>query len=399
MRSQNRPGSPAPAPPQVNLEERANRARQLGHSLAGFAILRDEVAGAPGRATPSLLPRGRAAAGGRPLPAPLRARMERMLGHDFSQVRPIVGAHVRALGARAFVLGGQLHVAPEEFAPASAEGQRLLGHELAHVVQQRQGRSRAPAAGGLWLDSDPVLEREAESAGTRAMRGGKGAAGALDRTGPPQAGAAEGATGANVFQAAWGRRLAGAGRWLAEKGRRALNWIRGGVGGLAERWRRWRGGRGYEPVSQDDEVRVKRAPRRRRIELATSNLPPPVTNPEPRRDLPELRPQIAPPSFEELQRHREKNEKALRKRQTRASGSGESKKQETELTREEIAETTASALARQSEVSGHGRKPHGKYASSSSSHTLERNREKSQKAAVDKALTDRLERKKREEKK
>jgi hypothetical protein len=394
MRSQNRPGSPAPAPPQLNLEERANRARQLGHSLAGFAILRDEVAGAPGRATPSLLPRGRAAAGGRPLPAPLRARMERMLGHDFSQVRPIVGAHVRALGARAFVLGGQLHVAPEEFAPASAEGQRLLGHELAHVVQQRQGRSRAPAAGGLWLDSDPVLEREAESAGTRAMRGGKGAAGALDRTRPPQAGAAEGATGANVFQAAWGRRLAGAGRWLAEKGRRALNWIRGGVGGLAERWRRWRGGRAYEPVSQDGEVRVKPA-RRRRIELATSNLPPPVTDPEPRRDLPEPRQEIAPPSFEELQRNRQKQEKTLRKRDRLESGSGESKKQETVLTREEIAETTASALARQSEVSGHGRQPHGRYASASSAHTLERDQAKSQEVAVNKALSFALERKKK----
>ena len=98
---------------------------------------------------------------GRPLDAATRAGMERRLGHDFSRVRVHTDARAAdataALRADAFTVGEQITFAPGRFAPGTADGHRLLGHELAHVVQQRPGRD-APSA-------DPArAEREADAA-------------------------------------------------------------------------------------------------------------------------------------------------------------------------------------------------------------------------------------------
>src|SRR5690606_27769182 len=54
--------------------------------------------------------------------------------------------------------------------PHSAHGQRLLGHELAHVVQQRAGRVRNPFGSGTAVVQDPALEAEAERMGVRAVQ-------------------------------------------------------------------------------------------------------------------------------------------------------------------------------------------------------------------------------------
>jgi hypothetical protein len=77
---------------------------------------------------------------GRPLDPPARAFMEARFGHDFSQVRVYADARAgdsaRALQARAYTVGRNVVFAPEQYAPHTAEGRRLLAHELAHVVQQ-----------------------------------------------------------------------------------------------------------------------------------------------------------------------------------------------------------------------------------------------------------------------
>lgn len=77
---------------------------------------------------------------GRPLDPATRAYFERRFGRDFSDVRVHTGAAVdRAasdLGALAYTVGRHIAFAGSRYAPGSAEGRRLIAHELAHVVQQ-----------------------------------------------------------------------------------------------------------------------------------------------------------------------------------------------------------------------------------------------------------------------
>lgn len=107
---------------------------------------------------------------GAPLPAPVRAHMEQALGADFRDVRVHVGPQAERIGAIAFTAGADVFFAPGRFNPDTAEGRRLLGHELAHVVQQRQGRVRG-TAGAVTVVQDAALEAEADRAGVRAGMG------------------------------------------------------------------------------------------------------------------------------------------------------------------------------------------------------------------------------------
>lgn len=74
------------------------------------------------------------------------------LGADLSGVRVHTGraAHraSHSVGARAFALGRHVVFADGEYRPASAEGRRLLAHELAHVAQGEGVLRREPPAGG-----------------------------------------------------------------------------------------------------------------------------------------------------------------------------------------------------------------------------------------------------------
>ena len=77
------------------------------------------------------------------LPKPLRAEMERTYDTDFSSVR-IMESHVPTLnGSRAYTTGDDIHFAPGQFDPHTDNGREMIGHELAHVVQQRGGREAA----------------------------------------------------------------------------------------------------------------------------------------------------------------------------------------------------------------------------------------------------------------
>jgi hypothetical protein len=110
--------------------------------------------------------------GGKAMPTEVQAKMEGSFGTDFSSVRIHEGPRSQALGARAYTQGNQLHFAPGEYQPGSESGQALLGHELAHVVQQRQGRVQATTqAKGVGVNDDSALEREADEMGARAARG------------------------------------------------------------------------------------------------------------------------------------------------------------------------------------------------------------------------------------
>jgi hypothetical protein len=120
-------------------------------------------------------PGGAATGGsGEPMPAAVQARMEQSLGADFSGVRIHQGDQATSLGALAYTQGADIHFAPGQYDPASQRGQELLGHELAHVVQQREGRVHATTqakGAGVAVNDSPALEREADDMGARAARG------------------------------------------------------------------------------------------------------------------------------------------------------------------------------------------------------------------------------------
>jgi len=91
--------------------------------------------------------------GGSPLPADVSRKMSPRLGADLSDVRVHTGSSsthaANELGARAFTVGRDVHFNAGEFAPGSKEGDKLLAHELTHVVQgARGGVQRKPAEEG-----------------------------------------------------------------------------------------------------------------------------------------------------------------------------------------------------------------------------------------------------------
>lgn len=110
---------------------------------------------------------GLSGTGGKPLPATLLAKMEAAFATDFSDVRVHIGPQASRIGALAFTTGNSLYFAPGQFQPDTIKGQQLIGHELAHVIQQRQGRVRAPG-NGLTIVQNFTLEAEADRLGMRA---------------------------------------------------------------------------------------------------------------------------------------------------------------------------------------------------------------------------------------
>jgi hypothetical protein len=106
---------------------------------------------------------GLARGGGRPLSDVLLAKMEAAFGEDFSAVRVHVGPQASRIGAIAFTTGNDLYFAPGQYQPDTQKGQQLIGHELAHVIQQRRGRVRTLGS-GLAIVQDRALEvRTADS--------------------------------------------------------------------------------------------------------------------------------------------------------------------------------------------------------------------------------------------
>jgi len=78
--------------------------------------------------------------GGQPLDASTRAFMEPRFGRDFSQVQihtgPAAEQSAREVQAYAYTVGNDIVFGAGQFAPGTSEGQRLLAHELTHVMQQ-----------------------------------------------------------------------------------------------------------------------------------------------------------------------------------------------------------------------------------------------------------------------
>jgi hypothetical protein len=80
------------------------------------------------------------AGGGRPLPESTRNFMEPRFGADLSGVRVHTGQSAnqlnRKLSAQAFTHGSDIYFGSGKYNPGTTSGNRLLAHELTHVVQQ-----------------------------------------------------------------------------------------------------------------------------------------------------------------------------------------------------------------------------------------------------------------------
>ncbi len=113
---------------------------------------------------------------GQPLDQATQDRLAPRFGHDFSAVRVHVGAQAahsaRAVAARAYTIGQDIVFGQGAFAPGTAEGARLLAHELTHVVQQRRG---VALPGGIGQAGDRY-ERQADAVADRVVAGRSAAA-------------------------------------------------------------------------------------------------------------------------------------------------------------------------------------------------------------------------------
>lgn len=109
---------------------------------------------------------------GQPLDEGVRTFMEPRFGHDFSRVRVHADAKAaesaRAVNALAYTVGPDIVFGAGQYAPRLGEGQRLLAHELTHVVQQFQ----TPRSANIVIDNSQ--EQTAEAASTAITAGSLG---------------------------------------------------------------------------------------------------------------------------------------------------------------------------------------------------------------------------------
>ncbi|HST57092.1 MAG TPA: DUF4157 domain-containing protein [Longimicrobium sp.] len=112
---------------------------------------------------------------GAPLDAGVRAEMEPRFRHSFADVRVhadgTAAESAKAVGAHAYAVGRDVVFGAGRYAPGSADGDRLIAHELAHVVQQR-GSASASIQPKLEVGAaDDAAERQADAAARAVTRG------------------------------------------------------------------------------------------------------------------------------------------------------------------------------------------------------------------------------------
>ena len=105
------------------------------------------------------------ASGGRGLDPAIKGKMEAAFGADFSSVKvhtdAAAGGTAQQLDAHAFAQGSDIFFDQGKYDPGSEGGEKLIAHELAHVVQQRGSSSSGPLTVSQPGDA---MEREADAA-------------------------------------------------------------------------------------------------------------------------------------------------------------------------------------------------------------------------------------------
>lgn len=161
--------TPAPRVTLLRVEDAAV-ARAIGEGIGASAV-RD----ANGVAADAEAAVDRAAGStGAALPTALQRRFEASLDADLSRVRVHTGAAsqqaARAVGAKAYTVGPDIHFADGMYQPDDPFGVHLLAHEVAHTVQQAGGAATRQHKLEVSTPHDPA-EAEADRAADAMIRG------------------------------------------------------------------------------------------------------------------------------------------------------------------------------------------------------------------------------------
>src|SRR5690606_31866699 len=108
------------------------------------------------------------------LPEEVQNNLALSFGHDFSGVTVHENSAMpRQINALAFTQDEQIHFAPGQFNPDTQKGKNLIGHEFAHIVQQRSGKVNPTRVLGksLAVNESKTLENEADQLGKKAVKG------------------------------------------------------------------------------------------------------------------------------------------------------------------------------------------------------------------------------------
>ena len=73
------------------------------------------------------------------LPDQVQSTIEQHFGHSIDNLRFRESSDVESIGAKAYARGDEIHFAPGQFHPDTALGRKMIGHEVAHILQQAKG--------------------------------------------------------------------------------------------------------------------------------------------------------------------------------------------------------------------------------------------------------------------
>ena len=106
---------------------------------------------------------------GSPLEPELRQNMEQRFGYDFSQVRvhsdSAAEESAREVNALAYTVGRDIVFGESQYAPTTRVGQKLIAHELTHVLQQGAANQAwgDNSSGSTMLPSHELVQRQPTS--------------------------------------------------------------------------------------------------------------------------------------------------------------------------------------------------------------------------------------------